>query len=69
VYVSWNGATAVAHWRLLGGARVGALSPLGVANRAGFETHIGLSSRPRFLAAQALGEQGQVLGTSATVAG
>jgi hypothetical protein len=68
-YVSWNGATAVAEWRVLGGPSASSLSPLGAAPSAGFQTAIPLSSRPAFLAAQALGAQGQVLGTTATIAG
>ncbi|HTA98000.1 MAG TPA: arylsulfotransferase family protein [Solirubrobacteraceae bacterium] len=65
-YASWNGATAVTQWALLGGASPHALSPLAVAPRSGFETAISSPSAPRYLAAQALGAQGQVLGTSAT---
>lgn len=65
-YVSWNGATAVTQWALLGGASPHALSPLAVAPRSGFETSIASPSTP-YLAVQALGAQGQVLSTSATV--
>jgi Arylsulfotransferase (ASST) len=64
---SWNGATAVAQWVLLGGTSPYALSPLAVAPRSGFETAIASSSAPRYLAVQALGAQGQVLSTSAIV--
>jgi hypothetical protein len=66
-YASWNGATAVAQWALLGGASPHALSPLEVAPRSGFETAIASSTAPRYLAVQAVGAQGQVLSTSAVV--
>jgi Arylsulfotransferase (ASST) len=64
-YASWNGATAVTQWRLLAGASAHALAPVAAAPTSGFETAIAISSAPRYLAAQALGAQGQVLGTSA----
>jgi Arylsulfotransferase (ASST) len=63
-YVSWNGATAVTRWRLLGGANPHALSPVAVAQRSGFETAIVLSTSPRYVAVQALGVADQVLGAS-----
>jgi hypothetical protein len=67
-YVSWNGATAVAQWRLLGGVSPHTLGPVAVASRSGFETAIALASAPsRYLAVQALGSAGQVLGVSATI--
>jgi hypothetical protein len=66
-YASWNGATAVTQWALLGGASPHALSPLAVAPRSGFETTITAPSAPRYLAVQALGAQGQVLSTSTVV--
>lgn len=66
-YASWNGATAVAQWRLLGGSSARALAPLATAPRSGFETTISASTRPRYLAVQALDAQGGVLGASSTV--
>lgn len=63
-YVSWNGATQVAAWRVLGGPRHTALSALARAPRDGFETAIPLHGRPRFVAAQALNAHGKVIGTS-----
>jgi hypothetical protein len=65
-YASWNGATAVAQWRLLGGPTAHALTPLATVPREGFETTIPLSSAPPYLAVQALDAHGQVLSTSAT---
>ena len=64
VYASWNGATEVVRWRLLGGAGARSLAPLAEAPRTGFETRIALARRPRWLAAQALDAAGRVLGTS-----
>jgi hypothetical protein len=69
VYASWNGATGVASWRVLGGAQPGALAPLATAARSGFETAIALSGAPRYIAVQALDGAGAVLGTSRTIAG
>jgi len=64
-YASWNGATAVARWRLLAGASPHALKPLALVSRRGFETAIAIATAPRYIAVQALGAQGQVLGISA----
>jgi len=64
-YVSWNGATAVAGWRLLAGPGAHALTPVATAARRGFETRIAIASVPRYLEAQALDASGEVLGTSA----
>ena len=64
VSASWNGATDVASWRVLGGGDPGSLSPLARAPRGGFETAIQLSRAPRWVAAQALDAQGQPLATS-----
>ena len=66
-YASWNGATAVTQWALLGGASPHALSPLAVAPHSGFETAISSPSAPNYLAVQALGAQGQVLGASEAI--
>jgi len=66
IYVSWNGATGVASWRLLTGSGPEALSPVSVTSRTGFQTPISISTRPRYLAVEALDAQGQVLGHSAT---
>jgi hypothetical protein len=68
VYASWNGATAVASWRVLAGASASSLSAVAIAPRAGFETAIAIpdATAGPYLAVQALGAEGQVLGTSAT---
>ncbi|HEY7829475.1 MAG TPA: arylsulfotransferase family protein [Solirubrobacteraceae bacterium] len=67
VFASWNGATAVASWRVLAGSSAGALAPVGAAPRAGFETSIQISSSAAYVAVQALDGSGAVLGTSPTV--
>jgi hypothetical protein len=67
VAVSWNGATNVASWRLLGGASATSLAPVASAARAGFQTTISASTAGPFVAVQALDSSGAVLGTSATV--
>lgn len=67
-YVSWNGATTVAQWRLLAGSSSHTLAPVAVVPRGGFETAIALSSASsRYLAAQALDANGRVLETSLAV--
>lgn len=67
-YVSWNGATAVTTWRLLGGSDKRRLTPVQSAPRHGFETAIPLTSAFRYLAAQALNANGAVLGATTPVA-
>ena len=67
VYASWNGATQVSRWRVLGGSRVASLKPVGGAARSSFEVSIRLSRRQTYIAAQALDARGHVLGTSEPV--
>jgi len=67
VYASWNGATAVASWRVLAGSSRASLAPLASAPRSGFETAIGLAPPPAagsWLEVQALDASGAVLGVS-----
>jgi hypothetical protein len=65
VWASWNGATDVAAWRVLGGPSATNLQPLRKRPRYSFETQITLHKHPSYVAVQALGAHGQVLGTSA----
>jgi hypothetical protein len=65
VWASWNGATNVASWRVLGGASPTTLRPMTRKRFYSFETQIGLSRRPAFVEVRALNEQGHVLGISA----
>ncbi len=69
VYASWNGATLVASWRLLAGASAASLATVAVVPRSGFETAIAMPAGTvgPYVAVQALGAAGQVLGTSAVV--
>jgi hypothetical protein len=67
-YVSWNGATAVTHWRLRTGALAHALTTSAVVARHGFETRVGLERSARFAAADALDRHGAVLASSAVLA-
>ena len=64
LYVSWNGATQVARWRVLGGSTPHRLTSLKVQRRTGFETAIALSGTPSYVGAQALDARGHVLGRS-----
>lgn len=61
VYVSWNGATTVKHWRVLAGAKRDELHPIGVARRRGFETVIELPSSPSYVQLEALDEKRRLL--------
>jgi len=69
VYASWNGATAVARWRVLAGVNGEHLAPVGAATpKRGFETTLTPHTDAPYLAVEALDENGKVLGTSAAVA-
>jgi hypothetical protein len=68
VYASWNGATEVASWRVLGGSAGGAPAPVASAPRTGFETAIGVAAPVgSYVEVQALDAAGAVIGTSRTV--
>ncbi|HTZ64705.1 MAG TPA: arylsulfotransferase family protein [Solirubrobacteraceae bacterium] len=67
VATSWNGATEVASWRVLGGSSAASLAPLASAARTGFQTTIPLASAPAYVAAQALNAAGQPIGTSPAI--
>jgi hypothetical protein len=66
VYASWNGATTVASWRVLGGSSASSLRGIATAHKGGFETAINAPSA-KYVAVQALDRSGHVLSTSATV--
>jgi hypothetical protein len=63
VFASWNGATDVAAWRVLGGKATSGLHVLRTVPREGFETQIQIGSEP-YVAVQALTATGRVLATS-----
>ena len=68
VWASWNGSTQVTAWRVLAGPSSGSLTPVtGSVTKNGFETQISLSKAYAFVAVQALGAGGKVLGTSKPV--
>jgi Arylsulfotransferase (ASST) len=67
-YVSWNGATEVARWRILSGPNARSLKPLVTVAKKGFETPIRLSKSAAFYAVRALDRGGKVLGKSAAAA-
>jgi hypothetical protein len=69
VAVSWNGATAVARWRVVAGAQTGRLAPVAGAEAAAtaFETTLEAATTQRYVAVQALDAAGTVLATSAAV--
>jgi hypothetical protein len=64
VYASWNGATDVSSWRVLGGRTATSLHSVTTSRRTGFETTISLG-RYGYVAVQALDSARHVLGTSA----
>jgi hypothetical protein len=66
VYVSWNGATQVASWRILTGPSPTRLAAAASRPRLGFETAISLppSAAARYVEAQALDATGAVIGAS-----
>ncbi|HEY5193177.1 MAG TPA: arylsulfotransferase family protein [Solirubrobacteraceae bacterium] len=63
-YVSWNGATQVASWRLLAGRAEQQLTPVTTVTRSGFETTISLTNPGAWFELQALNRGGTVLGSS-----
>jgi hypothetical protein len=69
MWVSWNGATQLAGWRILGGAQRSQLAELGVVARAGFETEITVEKAPPWLAVQGLDRGGAVIADAQAVHG
>jgi len=66
LYVSWNGATDVAGWRVLSGPTPANMRAVRTTSNAGFETKIEIAAAP-YAAVEALDARGRVLSTSATV--
>ena len=64
VYASWDGATQVASWRVLGGSSAKSLKAVATKSKNGFETAIPLSSSSTVYEVQALDAHNHVLGTS-----
>jgi len=69
VYASWNGATLVASWRVVGGSSSSRMTAVASAPRSGFETAIATPGPEAYVAVQALSASGAVLGTSHTIRG
>src|SRR5690348_3431040 len=67
VYVSWNGATEVAAWRLDAGPRPGSLRAGSAVARTGFETALRTTPGDKYAAAVALDASGHVLGRSKAI--
>jgi len=67
VHMSWNGATAVAAWRVLAGKQTGPLTPQATIADTGFESSTTLPARYARVAVQALDAAGHVLSGSAAV--
>lgn len=65
VYASWNGATQVASWQVLGGTTRNRLAPIATARRSGFQTKIPVETSDMWIAVRALGPNGEALGRSA----
>ncbi len=65
-WASWNGATEVTSWRLLGGSSSSHLSLIGSASSSGFETTLH-GPEEAYLAVQALNSGGEVIGISSTI--
>jgi hypothetical protein len=69
VEASWNGATALASWRVLAGASPTTLIPVASAPKSGFETTISAATAAPYVAVQALDGSGAVLGASPAIKG
>ncbi|MGE4428260.1 MAG: arylsulfotransferase family protein [Solirubrobacteraceae bacterium] len=67
VRASWNGATEVATWRVVGGDTATDLKPLGDAPKKGFDSLVLVQGQPKWIAAEALNAKGKVLGRSKAV--
>jgi hypothetical protein len=65
-WASWNGATEVTSWRLLGGSSPTQLSQIGSASSSGFEStlHGGAAA---YVEVQALNAAGEVIGSSKAI--
>jgi hypothetical protein len=67
VFASWDGATDVASWRVLAGTSANALTARATMPVGGFESSLTLPDPYPYVAVQALGAKGQLLGTSPAV--
>jgi hypothetical protein len=68
VFVSWNGATEVAKWEVLGGDAPNNLQHVTTQPKTNFETQITLAgSKPQWVQVKALDSGDNVIGTSAAI--
>ncbi|MGH3073110.1 MAG: arylsulfotransferase family protein [Gaiellaceae bacterium] len=67
LYVSWNGATEVAAWRLEAGPARNDLQTVLTRPKQSFETSLPVPRRDGFATVVALGPRGQILGRSNTI--
>jgi hypothetical protein len=66
-YASWNGATEVATWEVLGGTDASKLTSLGTFQRTDFETTLSVKPAGSLLAVRAIDANQVILGTSPTL--
>jgi hypothetical protein len=66
VYVSWNGATHVNHWRVLAGASSDERQAVATAAKHGFGGQVTITRQP-YLDVQALDRAGATPATSSVV--
>jgi len=64
VYASWNGATRLAAWKVLGDNGSGSLTTVAHKAKSGFETAIPVAPGYKRFELQALNSAGKVIGTS-----
>ena len=67
IFVSWNGATEIAGWKILAGPNAKSLKPVGTSPWTGFETSIVVYSKGPSFQAVALDSSGNELGSSEIV--
>jgi hypothetical protein len=64
VLASWNGATGIARWEVVGGKDADHLSQIGRRGWQGLQTSIRVAKLPKTIAVRALDADGKVIGTS-----
>jgi EmrB/QacA subfamily drug resistance transporter len=64
VYASWNGATQLASWRVLGGSSAGPLSVVATHAKSGFETAVPVPQSYASYKLEALDANGKAIGAS-----
>lgn len=69
IYMSWNGATDVSRWRLVGGREPTSRTFIASKKKTSFETSIRLPHAYHYVVAEAVGSHGQVLSSSRPIKG